>query len=104
MNKMLADSLKLDHDACRNLNSLIFPCCEDMRELKGDHHQKIVEITDNAGKYLQDEYTVRIVPSREHKFYSLSFSSSSNTVVAVVIPHVLFLLQHLEKNCQMLIN
>ncbi|KAF2283372.1 hypothetical protein GH714_003589 [Hevea brasiliensis] len=51
-------SLKLDHDACGNINSLISPCCEDLRELKGGHYHKIVEITDNTGKCLQDEYVV----------------------------------------------
>ncbi|XP_065866985.1 kinesin-like protein KIN-5D isoform X2 [Euphorbia lathyris] len=51
-------SLQLDHDACGNLNSMIAPCCEDLRELKGGHYHKIVEITDNAGKCLESEYTV----------------------------------------------
>ncbi|KDP44156.1 hypothetical protein JCGZ_05623 [Jatropha curcas] len=51
-------SLQLDHDACGNLNSMIVPCCEDLRELKGGHYHKIVEITENAGKCLQDEYVV----------------------------------------------
>ncbi|WCJ41148.1 P-loop containing nucleoside triphosphate hydrolases superfamily protein [Euphorbia peplus] len=51
-------SLQLDHDACGNLNSMIVPCCEDLRELKGGHYHKIVEITDNVGKCLEDEYTV----------------------------------------------
>ncbi|KAJ9188929.1 hypothetical protein P3X46_000279 [Hevea brasiliensis] len=51
-------SLQLDHDACGNLNSMIVPCCEDLRKLKGGHYHKIVEITDNAGKCLQDEYVV----------------------------------------------
>lgn len=51
-------SLQLDHDACGNLNSIIVPCCGDLRELKGGHYHKIVEITDNAGKCLLDEYTV----------------------------------------------
>lgn len=51
-------SLQLDHDACGNLNSMIVPCCEDLRELKGGHYHKIVEITDNAGKCLLDEYVV----------------------------------------------
>lgn len=51
-------SLQLDNDACTNLNSMIVPCCGDLRELKGDHYHKIVEITENAGKCLLDEYTV----------------------------------------------
>nr|XP_022752804.1 kinesin-like protein KIN-5D [Durio zibethinus] len=51
-------SLQLDHDACGNMNSMIVPCCEDLRELKGGHYHKIVEITENVGKCLEDEYMV----------------------------------------------
>lgn len=51
-------SLHLDRDACGNLNSMILPCCGDLRELKGSHYHKIVEITENAGKCLLDEYVV----------------------------------------------
>ncbi|XP_024019126.1 kinesin-like protein KIN-5D [Morus notabilis] len=51
-------SLLLDHDACGNLNSMIVPCCGDLRELKGGHYHKIVEITENSGKCLLDEYVV----------------------------------------------
>ncbi|GMN24432.1 hypothetical protein TIFTF001_000559 [Ficus carica] len=51
-------SLQLDHDACGNINSMIVPCCGDLRELKGGHYHKIVEITENAGKCLLDEYVV----------------------------------------------
>ncbi|MBA0850506.1 hypothetical protein Goshw_000404 [Gossypium schwendimanii] len=48
----------LDRDACGNMNSMIIPCCEELRELKGGHYHKIVEITDNAGKCLEEEYMV----------------------------------------------
>ncbi|CAL8999344.1 unnamed protein product [Prunus brigantina] len=51
-------SLQLDHEACGNLNSMIVPCCGDLRELKGGHYHNIVEITENAGKFLLDEYVV----------------------------------------------
>ncbi|KAH9701008.1 kinesin-like protein KIN-5D [Citrus sinensis] len=51
-------SLELDQDACANLNSMIVPCCGDLRELKGGHYHKIVEITENAGKCLLNEYMV----------------------------------------------
>ncbi|XP_062012533.1 kinesin-like protein KIN-5D [Rosa rugosa] len=51
-------SLQLDHDACGNLNSTIGPCCGDLRELKGGHYHNIVEITENAGKFLLEEYVV----------------------------------------------
>lgn len=62
-----ADSLQLDHDACGNLNSMIIPCCGDLRELKGGHYHRIVEISENAGKCLLSEYTVR-----DFKFQFLS--------------------------------
>ncbi|XP_010514907.1 PREDICTED: kinesin-like protein KIN-5D [Camelina sativa] len=51
-------SLQLDNDACTKVNSMIIPCCEDLVELKSDHNHKIVEITENAGKCLLDEYVV----------------------------------------------
>lgn len=57
--KSLADSLQLDHEACGNLNSMIIPCCGDLRELKGGHYHKIVEITEHAGECLLNEYVVR---------------------------------------------
>ncbi|XP_012838663.1 PREDICTED: 125 kDa kinesin-related protein [Erythranthe guttata] len=51
-------SLQLDHEACSNLDSMIVPCCGDLRELNNGHYHKIVEITDNAGKCLLEEYMV----------------------------------------------
>ncbi|XAR60517.1 Plus-end-directed kinesin ATPase [Bertholletia excelsa] len=51
-------SLQLDHDACGNINSMIVPCCGELRDLKSGHYHKIVEITENAGKCLLDEYVV----------------------------------------------
>ncbi|KAK9756698.1 hypothetical protein RND81_01G115500 [Saponaria officinalis] len=51
-------SLQLDHDACSNIDSMIAPCCKDVRELKSGHYHKIVEITDHAGKCLLTEYRV----------------------------------------------
>ncbi|KAK9280536.1 hypothetical protein L1049_014228 [Liquidambar formosana] len=71
-------SLQLDHDACGNLDSMIVPCCGDLRELKSGHYHKIVEITENAGKCLLDEYTVD-EPScstpRKRSFNLLSMAS-----------------------------
>ncbi|XP_028775847.1 kinesin-like protein KIN-5D [Neltuma alba] len=58
INSSVDHSLQLDHDACDNLNSMITPCCGDLRELKGVHHHKIVEITENAGHCLLNEYMV----------------------------------------------
>lgn len=37
---------------------MIIPCCGDLRELKGIHHHKVVEITENAGNCLLNEYMV----------------------------------------------
>ncbi|PWA42619.1 kinesin motor domain-containing protein [Artemisia annua] len=51
-------SLQLDHSAYQNLDSMIVPCCGELKELKGGHYDKIVEITDNAGKTLLNDYTV----------------------------------------------
>uniref|UniRef100_A0A2P2MQ15 Kinesin motor domain-containing protein n=2 Tax=Rhizophora mucronata TaxID=61149 RepID=A0A2P2MQ15_RHIMU len=51
-------SLQLDREACGNLNSMILPCGQDLKELKGGHCHKIVEITENAGKCFSDEYMV----------------------------------------------
>ncbi|KAJ0978435.1 hypothetical protein J5N97_013909 [Dioscorea zingiberensis] len=51
-------SLKLDHDACTNVDSMIVPAHEKLRELKGVHHHKIIELSENAGKCLVDEYMV----------------------------------------------
>ncbi|KAK4441131.1 Kinesin-like protein KIN-5D [Sesamum alatum] len=51
-------SLQLDHEACSNLDSMIVPCRGDLRELNSGHYHKIVEITENAGKCLQEEYMV----------------------------------------------
>jgi kinesin family protein 11 len=38
---------------------MITPCCGDLKELKGGHYHRIVEITENAGKCLLNEYMVR---------------------------------------------
>ncbi|KAK2370912.1 kinesin protein KIN-5D [Trifolium repens] len=58
INSSIDHSLQLDHEACGNLNSMITPCCGDLKELKGGHHHRIVEITENAGKCLLNEYMV----------------------------------------------
>ncbi|CAK9170199.1 unnamed protein product [Ilex paraguariensis] len=51
-------SLQFDHDACANVDSMIVPCCGELRELKSGHYHKIVEITEDAGKCLLEEYMV----------------------------------------------
>jgi hypothetical protein len=51
-------SLKLDRDACANIGAVLTPCHGEMRELKGEHHHKVVEISESAGKCLEEEYLV----------------------------------------------
>ncbi|XP_019436239.1 PREDICTED: kinesin-like protein KIN-5D isoform X2 [Lupinus angustifolius] len=63
INSSIDYSLQLDHEACGNLNSTIVPCCGDLRELKGTHYHKIVEITENAGNCLLNEYMMVDEPS-----------------------------------------
>ncbi|CAL0324230.1 unnamed protein product [Lupinus luteus] len=63
INSSIDYSLQLDHEACGNLNSMIVPCCGDLRELKGSHYHKIVEITENAGNCLLNEYMMVDEPS-----------------------------------------
>ncbi|OIW05778.1 hypothetical protein TanjilG_23564 [Lupinus angustifolius] len=58
INSSIEYLLQLDHEACGNQNSMIIPCCDDLRELKGDHYHRIAEITENAGNCLLSEYVV----------------------------------------------
>ncbi|MQL80584.1 hypothetical protein Taro_013038 [Colocasia esculenta] len=51
-------NLKLDDDACGNINSIIVPSRGELRELRSGHYHKVVEITENAGKCLEEEYMV----------------------------------------------
>uniref|UniRef100_A0ACD5TYJ3 Uncharacterized protein n=1 Tax=Avena sativa TaxID=4498 RepID=A0ACD5TYJ3_AVESA len=51
-------SLKVDHEACTNIVSVLTPCHGEITELKGAHHNKVVEITENAGKCLEEQYLV----------------------------------------------
>ncbi|XP_073064697.1 kinesin-like protein KIN-5D [Primulina eburnea] len=51
-------SLQLDREACTNLDSMIVTCCGDLQELNSGHHHKILEITENAGKCLIEDYAV----------------------------------------------
>lgn len=61
-NKSLLSSidyaLKLDHDACGSMDSMIVPCFGELRELRSGHYHKTVEITEHAGKCLQEDYKV----------------------------------------------
>lgn len=67
-----AGSLQLDHEACGNLDSMIVPCCGDLRDLNSGHYHKIVEITENAGKCLLEEYMVSQMKSNQNSMVSLS--------------------------------
>ncbi|XP_042459706.1 kinesin-like protein KIN-5A [Zingiber officinale] len=51
-------SLKLDHEACEDVNSMLLSCREELRELRSGHCHKIVEITENTGKCFEEEYMV----------------------------------------------
>lgn len=51
-------SLKLDHDACTNIDSIIVPSRGDLKNLRSGHYHKIAEITNSAGKCLGEEYIV----------------------------------------------
>lgn len=51
-------SLKLDEDVRGNIDSMIFPCHGELRDLKSRHHDKIAEMTENAEKCLEVEYMV----------------------------------------------
>lgn len=55
----MPDSLQLDRDACENLDSMIVPCCGQLRELNTGHLHKVAEIREYTGKCLSEEYTVR---------------------------------------------
>ncbi|XP_010542610.1 PREDICTED: kinesin-like protein KIN-5A [Tarenaya hassleriana] len=52
------DSFQIDKEACTNVNSLIVPCSESLKELKTDHESNVTEIKDNTGKCLCDDYKV----------------------------------------------
>lgn len=71
-NVQLPASLKLDHDACANMDSMIIPSHEELRELKGGHYHKIVEITANAGKCLEEEYMVSVSLDNTDQYKSFS--------------------------------
>ncbi|XP_074569890.1 kinesin-like protein KIN-5A [Curcuma longa] len=51
-------SFKLDQEACANFDSMLVPCHGELRELKSGHYHRIVEITDNTRKCLEEEYMV----------------------------------------------
>lgn len=53
-----ADSLQLDKDASADINSTIAPCSGNLKELRTHHDDNVVEIKQNTGKSLGDEYKV----------------------------------------------
>eukprot|EP01018_Ginkgo_biloba_P020680 Gb_35173 [translate_table: standard] len=50
------NSLKLDHEAYESIHPTIVPCMNDLVELQNGHYNKVVGITKQADKYLQEEY------------------------------------------------
>lgn len=55
---MLADLLKLDHEAHKNIRSIVVPSFEDMKGLGKKHYHTILKIKE-AGQCFLDEYKVR---------------------------------------------
>ncbi|KAK8964039.1 125 kDa kinesin-related protein [Platanthera guangdongensis] len=49
---------KLDHDAYAKIHSFLVPSHKDLWESGNEHYQKIIEIFNNAGKCLEQEYMV----------------------------------------------
>ncbi|KAG5524617.1 hypothetical protein RHGRI_031329 [Rhododendron griersonianum] len=72
-------SLQLDHDACGNLDSMILPCCGELREPKGGHYHNIVEIMKNAGKCLLSEYAAGVTTVCVH--FSFHFRPAECTKI-----------------------
>lgn len=64
-------SLKLDHDACANINCMLIPCCGELRELRSGHYHKTVEITQHTGKCFEEEYTVGCIDIDCHRHMML---------------------------------
>ncbi|KAG5524620.1 hypothetical protein RHGRI_031329 [Rhododendron griersonianum] len=79
LRQMLVDSLQLDHDACGNLDSMILPCCGELREPKGGHYHNIVEIMKNAGKCLLSEYAAGVTTVCVH--FSFHFRPAECTKI-----------------------
>ncbi|XP_047976646.1 kinesin-like protein KIN-5D [Salvia hispanica] len=77
-------SLQLDREACETLDSIINPCCDELRQLNSGHHHKIAEITQNAGKCLLEDYKMDL-PScstprrRSMKVPSIAFIENLKT-------------------------
>ncbi|KAG0495953.1 hypothetical protein HPP92_000644 [Vanilla planifolia] len=58
LHSSINSSLKLDHDSCANMGSIIVPSRGDLRSLISGHYHKITEITNTAGKCLEEDYLV----------------------------------------------
>ncbi|WOL08474.1 kinesin-like protein KIN-5A [Canna indica] len=71
-------SLKLDSDACANINCMLIPCCGELRELRSGHYHKIVEITEIAGKCLEEEYVVDIPSCSTPRKRSINLPSTTS--------------------------
>lgn len=73
---------------------MIVPCCGELRELKSGHYHKIVEITENAGKCLLEEYLVRT-----EVLYIFTISLSGADILTLIHLLCLYLLQVDEPSC-----
>ncbi|XP_020582997.1 kinesin-like protein KIN-5A [Phalaenopsis equestris] len=75
LHSSINSSLKLDHDACANIDSIIVPSRGNLRNLRSGHYHKIVEITNSAGKCLEEEYMVDEPSCSTPKRRSINFPS-----------------------------
>jgi hypothetical protein len=66
--KLLPGLLQLDHDSCQNMNAILGPCHDGIMELRSGHYVKVVEITENTSKCLDEDYLVHIFNCRIYLF------------------------------------
>ncbi|KEH15916.1 kinase superfamily protein, putative [Medicago truncatula] len=90
INSSIDHSLQLDHKACGILNSMITPCCAELTEWKGGHYNRIVEITENAGKCLLNEYMGLIVKCLVLRFPLRVLLQNSKVKLALLATCALF--------------
>eukprot|EP00252_Welwitschia_mirabilis_P020280 TRINITY_DN4937_c0_g1_i1.p1 TRINITY_DN4937_c0_g1~~TRINITY_DN4937_c0_g1_i1.p1 ORF type:complete len:1049 (+),score=167.40 TRINITY_DN4937_c0_g1_i1:454-3600(+) len=66
----LDNTMKMDHEICRDMESNIASCANEFVELRSAHYTKVAEISTESDKYLQDEYMEDVpsctTPRRRH--------------------------------------
>ncbi|PKA49035.1 125 kDa kinesin-related protein [Apostasia shenzhenica] len=78
LHSSINSSLKLDHDACANIDSIVEPSRVDLRDLRSGHYHKIIEITDSAGKCLEEDYLVDEPSCSTPKHRSINLPSTAS--------------------------